>query len=72
MSALIARHRGRLVDAPGDTHSFPAEFGSVVGCVDFTAEIQREMAEQNADLPEARRMQFRIGINLGDFFKEFA
>jgi class 3 adenylate cyclase len=70
LTNLIQDYRGRVVDAPGDI--LLAEFGSVVDCAGCAVEIQRELAEQNADLPEDRRMQFRIGINLGDVFKEFA
>jgi adenylate cyclase len=43
-----------------------AGFGSVVDAVDCTVEIQKELKAQNADLPENRRMEFRIGVNLGD------
>ena len=43
-----------------------AEFASVVDAVNCAVEIQRELAERNADLPENRRMAFRIGVNLGD------
>ncbi|MEE8435587.1 MAG: adenylate/guanylate cyclase domain-containing protein [bacterium] len=55
---------GRIVNAPGD--SILAEFASVLDAVSCAAEVQRELAEGNAELPEARRMEFRIGINLGD------
>ena len=60
----VAARRGRIVNAPGD--AILAEFPSVVDAVECAAEIQRELAARNADVPEARRMQFRIGINLGD------
>ena len=63
-SEYIAKFRGRVVNAPGD--SILAEFGSVVDAVEGASEIQRELAERNAELLEERRMQFRIGINLGD------
>ena len=68
MTTLIQQYRGRVVDAPGD--NLLAEFGSVVDAVNFAVEIQRELAERNAELPEERRMQFRIGINLGDVYEE--
>jgi class 3 adenylate cyclase len=68
MTTLIQQYRGRLVDAPGD--NLLAEFGSVVDAVNCAVEIQRELAERNAELPEERRMQFRIGVNLGDVFEE--
>ena len=64
MTHLILQYRGRVVDAPGD--NLLAEFISVVDTVNCAAEIQRDLAERNAELPEDRRMQFRIGINLGD------
>ncbi len=63
-SDYIEQHKGRVVNAPGD--SILAEFGSVVDAVGCAVEVQRELAERNADLPEARRMRFRIGVNLGD------
>jgi adenylate cyclase len=64
MSNLIQEYKGRVVDAPGD--NLLAEFGSVVDAVNCAVEIQRELDERNADLPPARKMEFRIGINLGD------
>ena len=60
----IKKHRGRVVDAKGD--AILAEFASVVEAVNSAVEIQRELAERNAELTDARRMDFRIGINLGD------
>jgi adenylate cyclase len=63
-SRHIKQHDGRVVNAPGD--SVLAEFGSVVDAVRCAAEIQRELAEKNAELPTERAMNFRIGINLGD------
>ena len=63
-SDYIQQHKGRVVNAPGD--SILAEFGSVMDAVGCAVEVQRELAERNADLPEARRMRFRIGVNLGD------
>jgi adenylate cyclase len=65
---LIQEHKGRLVDAPGG--NLLAEFGSVVDAVTCAVEIQRELAERNAELPSTRRMEFRIGINLGDIVEE--
>ncbi len=60
----IASHHGTVVDAKGD--AVLAEFPSVVDAVQCAVRIQREIYERNAQLPEQRRMQFRIGINLGD------
>ena len=68
MVSLIEQHRGRVVDSPGD--NLLAEFSSVLNAVNCSAEIQREFAERNAELPEDRRMEFRIGVNLGDVIKE--
>jgi TolB-like protein len=68
MTHLIQQYRGRVVDSPGD--NILAEFTSVVDAVNCAVEIQRELAERNAEMPENRRMQFRIGINLGDVLEE--
>lgn len=68
MSRLIQQFRGRVVDTPGD--NLLAEFASVVDGVDCAVEIQRELAERNAALPAERRMEFRIGVNLGDVVEE--
>jgi len=57
-----------VVDSPGD--NLLAEFGSVVDAVSCAVEVQRELAERNAELPENRRMPFRIGVNLGDVIEE--
>ena len=68
MGNLIQQHRGRVVNAPGD--SILAEFISVVDAVQCAVEIQKELKSRNADFPESRRMGFRIGINLGDVVEE--
>jgi len=68
MSTLIQKHRGRVVDSPGD--NLLAEFLSVVDAVRCAVEIQEEFSVENAELPENRRMEFRIGINLGDVVEE--
>ena len=60
----IAAHNGRIVKLMGD--GALVEFASVVAAVDCAAEIQRGMAERNAGEPEAQRIAFRIGVNLGD------
>jgi adenylate cyclase len=60
----IEAHSGRLIDTAGD--SVLAEFPSAVEAVDCAVEIQHELAKRNAQMAEHRRMQFRIGINLGD------
>jgi adenylate cyclase len=68
ITALVEKFRGHLVDATGD--NLLAEFSSVVDAVSCGVEIQRELAERNAGLSNKRKMQFRIGINLGDVVKE--
>src|SRR4030042_1627222 len=68
MSGLIQRYRGRVVDSPGD--NLLAEFGSVMDAVRCAVEIQEELRIRNEDQPENRKMQFRIGINLGDVIEE--
>ena len=67
-SAIIQKHRGRVVDSPGD--NLLAEFGSVVDAVRCAVEVQEELRIRNAELPDNRRMEFRIGINLGDVVEE--
>ena len=64
----IAEHRGRIVKNTGD--GFLAEFASVVDAVRCAVEIQRGMAEREPEVPEERRIRFRIGINLGDVIAE--
>jgi adenylate cyclase len=64
IDGLIERHRGRIVSTAGD--SLLAEFPSVVEAVQCAIEIQQELGGRNRSLPDARRMLFRIGINLGD------
>ena len=68
MSELIEQYKGRVVDAPGD--NLLAEFGSVVDATDCAVKIQRELKTKNAELPDNRRMEFRIGVNLGDVVEE--
>ncbi len=68
MTGLIQHHRGRVVDAPGD--NLLAEFASVVDAVECAVEIQKELKTKNAELAENRRMEFRIGVNLGDVIEE--
>jgi len=68
MGDLIRQYRGRVVDSPGD--NILAEFPSVLDAVNCAVEIQRELAERNSEVPENRRMQFRIGVNLGDIVED--
>ncbi|MCU0601648.1 MAG: tetratricopeptide repeat protein [Desulfobacterales bacterium] len=68
ISDLIRQHRGRVVDSPGD--NLLAEFASVVDAVQCAVAVQKELQARNAELPENRRMLFRIGVNLGDVIEE--
>jgi len=68
MFSLIKQHRGRVIDSPGD--NLLAEFASVVDAVQCGVAVQKELQARNAELPENRKMQFRIGINLGDVIEE--
>jgi adenylate cyclase len=60
----IAEHRGRVVKTTGD--GILIEFPSVVDAVRCAMDVQRGMAERNADVPDRQRIEFRVGINLGD------
>jgi len=64
----IKHHEGRVVDSPGD--NVLAEFASVVDALKCAVQIQKEIAERNVYLPENRKMEFRIGVNLGDVAEE--
>jgi TolB-like protein/class 3 adenylate cyclase len=64
----IAEHRGRVVKNTGD--GFLAKFASVVDAVRCAAEVQRGMAERNGAVPPGERIEFRIGVNLGDVIVE--
>jgi len=64
----IKEHRGRTVKNTGD--GLPAEFSSVVDAVRCAVEVQREMIDREPDVPEERRIRFRIGVNLGDVIVE--
>src|SRR5438093_13422736 len=68
MTTLIQQHRGRVIDSAGD--NLLAEFVSVVDAVRCAVEVQRDFKTRNADLPAHRKMEFRIGINLGDVVVE--
>ena len=64
MSELIQQHTGRVVDNPGD--NLLAEFGSAVDAVDCAMQIQNQLKKENARFVEEKRLQFRIGVNIGD------
>lgn len=68
IASRVQSHLGRVVDSPGD--NILADFGSVLNAVQCAVEVQRELEAKNADLPDLRKMQFRIGINLGDVVLE--
>jgi adenylate cyclase len=68
MSDLIEQFRGRVVDSPGD--NLLSEFSSVVDAVQCAVEIHEVIRAKNEELPEDRRMLFRIGVNLGDVIEE--
>jgi adenylate cyclase len=68
MTTLIQQHSGKVVDSPGD--NLLAEFASVVDAVQCAVAVQKEINARNTELPENRKMQFRIGINLGDVIQE--
>ncbi|MCG2775995.1 MAG: adenylate/guanylate cyclase domain-containing protein [Desulfobacterales bacterium] len=68
LTTLIQQHNGKVLDSPGD--NLLAEFVSVVDAVQSAVAVQKEIKARNDELPENRRMQFRIGINLGDVIQE--
>jgi adenylate cyclase len=68
LAGIIRNYGGRVVDSPGD--NVLAEFASVVDALECAVEIQKGLKTKNEDLPENRRMVFRIGINLGDVIEE--
>ena len=68
ITEIIQQQHGRVVDSPGD--NILAEFASVVDAVNGAIKIQQEIKRSNKDTPEDRRMEFRVGINLGDVIEE--
>src|SRR6266849_9027260 len=68
MTTLVEQHEGRAVGSRGD--SLLAEFPSVVEAVQCAVEMQRELKVRNAELPVERRVEFRMGINLGEIVVE--
>jgi adenylate cyclase len=68
IDSLIEQHHGRFVNSAGD--SVLAEFSSVVNAVECAVQIQTKLKVENAGLPPERRMEFRIGVNLGDVVVE--
>ena len=68
VAEVIAAHRGRVVDMPGD--NVLAEFASAVDAVQAAVAMQAQLGQCNASLPQARRMAFRVGVNLGDVIED--
>jgi DNA-binding response OmpR family regulator len=64
IASHVRSHLGRVVDSPGD--NLLAEFGSVVHAVECAVEIQKNLSARNTALPHRKRMEYRIGVNLGD------
>src|SRR5205807_187623 len=64
LDRVIADHRGRIANTAGD--SVLAEFGSAVDAVQCAVEAQAALAETNVSLPTEKRINFRIGIHVGD------
>ena len=65
---LVQQYRGRVVDSPGD--NILSEFTSVVDAVNCAVEIQKDLKQKNEDLPEDKRLEFRIGVNIGDVIQD--
>lgn len=68
ISSIIGQFIGRVIDSPGD--NILAEFGSVVDAVECSVKIQEGLKKENKELPENRKMEFRIGVNLGDVIED--
>lgn len=68
MAEAIAHHNGRVVDSPGD--NLLSEFSSVTDAVQCAVKIQNGLQEHNKGRPDSRKMEFRIGINLGDVIED--
>jgi class 3 adenylate cyclase len=68
LSALIQQQNGKVLDSPGD--NLLAEFVSVVDAVQCAVAVQKKIDARNDELPEDRKMKFRIGVNLGDVIEE--
>jgi len=64
ISEIVTRFNGRVIDTPGD--NILAAFDSAVDVVEASLEVQNQLALRNAELPQNRKMEFRIGINMGD------
>ena len=70
ITQLVQKHRGRVIDSPGD--NLLAEFTSVVDATECAVKVQERLNSLNSELPENKRMEYRIGINLGDVIEDGA
>jgi len=68
MTTLVQKHQGKVLNIAGD--NLLADFESVVDAVQCGVEVQKELRTKNAELAEGQRVEFRIGINLGDVIRE--
>ena len=68
MSDLIMQHSGRVIDSPGD--NLLAEFGSAVDALECAVYIQKRLKKENARFVDDKRLQFRIGVNIGDVIQD--
>jgi adenylate cyclase len=68
MGKLVRQYQGRVIDSPGD--NLLSEFASVVDAVECAVKIQEELKKRNEELPEKRRMEFRIGVHHGDVIED--
>jgi TolB-like protein/class 3 adenylate cyclase/Tfp pilus assembly protein PilF len=68
IASLTEKHNGRVVDSPGD--NLLAEFNSVIDAVRCAVEVQEEISERNVETLESQKMEYRIGINIGDVVEE--
>ena len=68
MFDLIVQHSGRVIDSPGD--NLLAEFGSAVDAIESAVDIQQRLKKENAGIADDKKLQFRIGINIGDVVQD--
>jgi len=68
MFDLITQHSGRVIDSPGD--NLLAEFGSAVDAVECAVDIQKRLKKENVGIADDQKLQFRIGINIGDVVQD--
>jgi len=68
ISDLISKHSGRVVDSPGD--NILAEFRSIVDAVNCAVKIQRKLDQENSKFVDDKKVQFRIGVNIGDVVQD--